>query len=99
MFCIAEALEMNYFAFAEEADRVGDVAVIAKSQDIIIGQPCFLFCRKIFGKVGNGITRGLDIRSGERLAACGCGINSRGVVNKIGGKSAVLNLLCGKVAR
>ena len=35
---------MNDLAFAEEADRVGNVAVIAEAQDVIIGQARLLLC-------------------------------------------------------
>jgi len=93
MFCIAESLEVDDLTLTQKADGVGNVAVIAKAQDVVVSQPCFLLCRQVFGKIGNGIAGGLSVRGGEGLAAGGNGVDSRGVVHEIGGETAVLNLL------
>ena len=41
---VAEALEVDDLAFTQKAYGVGNVAVIAKAQDVVVGKPCFLFC-------------------------------------------------------
>lgn len=89
---------MYDFPFAKEADRVGNVTVVAEAQDVIVGQPRLLLCCKVLGKVGNGVAGRLGVRRGERLAAGGNRVDAGGVVYEIGGKSAVLNLLGGEVS-
>ena len=95
---VAEALEVDDLTLTQKADRVGNVAVIAKTQDIIVGEARFLLCRQVFGKIGNGVAGGLSVRGGKGLAAGGNGVDTRGVVHEIGGESAVLNLLGSKIA-
>ena len=83
---------MYDFPFAKEADRVGNVTVVAEAQDVIVGQPRLLLGGKVFRKVGNGVAGGLGVRRGERLAAGRNGVDARGVVHEIGRKAAFLNL-------
>ena len=53
---LAEALVVDYLALAEEPDNVVYVGVIAKTQDIVVGDSCLLLCCKILVEVGEGIS-------------------------------------------
>ena len=41
----AETLEVHDLPLPQEADDVGNVGIITHAQDVIIGDPGFLFCR------------------------------------------------------
>ena len=44
----AKPLKMHNLAFPQETDRVADVRVFDKAQDVVIGRACLLLCRHIF---------------------------------------------------
>ena len=96
---IAEALEVDDLAFSEEADRIGDVAVVAEAKDIVIGLACLLLCRKVFREVCYRVAGGLEGVRVPRHTACRNGIESGRVVNKVRVEAALFNLLEREVAR
>ena len=52
----AETLEVDDFTLTKEADRVYDIRVIGKTQNVIVGKTGFLLRSHIFTDIGNGIT-------------------------------------------
>ena len=44
MLWFTEALEVDDLALAKEADRVGDVVVVAEAQDVVVGLARLLLC-------------------------------------------------------
>lgn len=42
--CLAKPLEMHDLASPQKPDRICDLRILHQPQDIIIGQPCLLFC-------------------------------------------------------
>ena len=53
---LAEPLEMDYLPCAQEFDRVADIGIVDKPQDIVVRLSRLLLRRKILGKVCNDIT-------------------------------------------
>lgn len=93
-----ETLEVNDFTGTKELDNIIYVGVIGKTENIIIGLSCLLLCRKVFAKVSYDIARRLNCCSRPRLAACGNGIYTRRVVNKILVKALSLNFINRQIA-
>ena len=44
------------FAFTQEANRIADIRVFYKTQNVIIGQSSLLLCRHIFMHIGKRVT-------------------------------------------
>ena len=44
MFCITEALVVDYFAFAEEFYGIAHIGVVNQTKDIVIGCASLLLC-------------------------------------------------------
>jgi len=42
--CFAESLKMYDFTLSEELDRISYIGVVDKTENIVIGGSCFLFC-------------------------------------------------------
>lgn len=40
---LAEALEVNHLTLPQELDYIVDIRVIRQTQNVVIGDPCFLF--------------------------------------------------------
>ena len=45
--CLAKSLEVYDFPFAQEFDDIVHIRVIAEPQNVVIGDPCFLFCQGV----------------------------------------------------
>lgn len=96
--CIAEALEVDDLALAQEADRVGDVVIVAEAQDIVVGFSRLLLCCEVLRQVGDRVAGRLEGVCVPRHAACRDGIESGGMVDEIGVEAACLDLLGREVA-
>lgn len=59
---IAEALEMDDFACAEELDRVPNVGIVDQTKQIVVCGARLLFCRKILKKIGDCVALDLQRR-------------------------------------
>ena len=88
---------MDYFPFPQETNGGDDIRVINQPQDIIIGGARLLLGSHILGKVGDGVTGGLEGSSRERHTACRLRPDAGGVIHKIGCKAGILDLLDGEV--
>ena len=44
MFCISKALEMHKLALAQELDRLSNVGIVRKAQNVIVGFTRLLLC-------------------------------------------------------
>ena len=63
---LTEPLEMDYLPCTQEFDRVADIGIINKPQDIVVRLSRLLLRRKVLGEVTYHVTRALDISGGER---------------------------------
>ena len=90
--CFTKALEMDYLAFTQEADRVAYIGVVCEADYIVIGRACLLFGSHVFVQIGDDIALGLEICRGEGDSRCGNRVDAGGVVNKIGVEAALLYL-------
>jgi hypothetical protein len=61
----AKTLIVDDFTLSQELNRITYIGVIGKAENVVIGGTCFLFCRKIFVKVGDNIAFGLEISCGK----------------------------------
>ena len=52
----AKALVVHQFAFTQEANRIADIRVFYKTQNVIIGQSSLLLCCHIFMHIGKRVT-------------------------------------------
>ena len=48
---LAETLEVNNLSCTQEFNRVSDIGVVYKAQNIVICLSCLLFCRHIFAQI------------------------------------------------
>ena len=44
LHCFAKTLEVDHFTLPKEFDDVIHVRIVGKTQNVIVGNPCFLFC-------------------------------------------------------
>lgn len=51
-----KTLIMNNFAFTQKLDRIADIGVVCKTQDIVIGAARFLLCCQILMNIGYRVT-------------------------------------------
>ena len=42
--CLAEALIVNYLALTKELDRIADIGIVNKTQNVVVGHTCLLLC-------------------------------------------------------
>jgi len=98
MFCIAEALIVNYLALAQKANGILNIGVIAKTQDVVVGGACFLLGRQILVQIGDWVALDGKIRRRKGCARCRLGIYSRCVINKVGVKACLFDFIGGEVA-
>lgn len=95
----AEALVVDDFARSEEADRVDDVGIVTKAQDVIIGGTRLLLCRETLVQIGDGITLAGDREGVERHACRRGGVDAGGMVDKVGVHACLFDFLFAEVAR
>ena len=93
-----EPLEVDNLPFTEEAYGVADFRILDQPQNIVIGEPCFLFCGHILIEIRNGIAGGLELAGAEGEAAGGLGPDSCRMVNIVGGEALFFQLFCRQVA-
>lgn len=96
---LAETLKMDYLPCAQEFDRVADVGIVDKPQDIVVRLSRLLLRRKILGKVAYSVARALDISGSERHSRGRGGVNTGGVVNEICVEARALYLILGEISR
>lgn len=94
----AEALIVHDFALTQEADRVEDIRVVAKTDDVVVGRAGFLLGSHVFRQVGNGIALRSKAEGVEREACRSLRVNAGGMVYKICLKTRLLNLFKRHVA-
>lgn len=96
---LTEPLEMDYLPCAQEFDRVADIGIVDKPQDIVVRLSRLLLRRKILGKVAYSVARALDISGSERHSRGRGGVNTGGVVNEICVEARALYLILGEISR
>ena len=95
---VAEALEVYDFSCAQEFDRLTHVRIVDQAQQIVVGRAGFLLGRHIFKQIGDRVALGLERHRAPRCAGGELRVNARGVIDKVGIKAALLDLLGGQVA-
>ena len=98
MIWFTEPLEVDDFAFSQELEGVADIGVVDEPQQIFVGGSRFLFGGEVFKQVGDRIAFDLQPICREWGTACRLRIDARSMVDKIGVKAAVADLLGGQVA-
>ena len=96
---LAEALVMHDLAFAQEFDRIAHIGIVNQTQDIVIGRSGLLLSRQIFVQIGDDVALALNICGRERYACRRRRIYACGMIDKVGVKSAFLDLLVAETAR
>ena len=96
---IAEALEVHDFALAKEFDRFAYIGIVHQAQNIVVGGSGFLLGGEVFHEVGDDIAHALQRRCGEGNACRTLRINTGRMVDKIGVKAGIFNLLGREVPR
>lgn len=90
---LAEALEVDNLSGPQEADGVGDVRVVAHAQNVVIGKPGLLLCGQVLGQVRDGVAGDGDALRAPGGTGGGGGVDRGGVINEVGGESALLNVI------
>lgn len=90
--CISKTLEVDDLALPQEYDRIAHIRVVDQPQDIVIGQPGFLFRSEILVKIGKRVTSDLKRCCRERYPGCCLRINPGGMIDKIGIEPTLLNI-------
>lgn len=94
----AEALEVDDFALAQEADGVVYIGVVGEAKDVIVDDSRLLLGGEILGDVGEGIALGGDGCSAEGHACGGAGVYACSVVNEVGVKAACFYLIGSEIS-
>lgn len=96
MFCllaVAKALKMDDFTLSEETDRVTDIWVVSKPENVVVGGSSLLLSRHILMQVGDDVALGLEISRSKRRSGGGDWVDAGGVIDEIGVESARLDLV------
>ena len=88
---------MNYLTFTKKLDRVTDIGIVSKPENVVIGQAGFLLSSKVFVYISNSVTGTLERIRRKWYTRGGYRVNACSVVNKIGVKATVFYLLEGEV--
>ena len=91
MVRIAKPLEMYNFSCTQKLDWFPDVRIIHQSQDIVVGDTCFLLCCKVFYQVTDNIAGRLKGGCGKRNTGCSLRIDAGCVIDKVSFHSAFLD--------
>lgn len=86
---------MDDFPFPQKLDHIPHIRIVGEAEDVVVGETGFLFRRQIFGEVGDGVPGNGQGFGGEGGARGSLGIDTGGVVHKVGVKAAVLDLFGG----
>ena len=99
LYSFAKPLEMHDFPFTKELDYIIHIRIVTEPQDVIIGDPRFLFSGQILHKIRHGIA--LDSHTGRVpwTAGGGGGIHTDGVVNEIGCETSLFDLAVVQIPR
>lgn len=84
---------MHDFACTQKLQRFADIMVIDQTEQIIVGDACFLFCRHIFMQVRENIAFYADIFHVSRDTGCSLRKNASGMVDKVGVKTGFFNVI------
>ena len=88
---------MDYLTFTKKLDRVTDIGIVSKPENVVVGQAGFLLSSKVFVYISNSVTGTLEDFRRKWYTRGGYRINACSVVNKIGVKTTVFYLLEGEV--
>ena len=84
----------------KNSDGVVHVRVVFdQPENVIVGDPGFLFRSEVFRQVGDRVAGGLEGGGGERHAAGGLRPQTCGVIHIVVGKALFLDLLYGEIPR
>ena len=89
---------MDDLALAQETDHVVDVRIVRQAQDVVVGDPGFLFGSEVLGQVSDHIALDRHGRRAPREAGRGGGVHPRRAIHEVGVKSGGLDLLLGQAA-
>ena len=89
---------MDDLPLPQEADDIVDVGVVGHAQDVVIGNPGLLFGGHILGQIADHVALHRHGGGVPGEAGGGSGVDSGGVVYKVGGKAALPYLLIVQVA-
>lgn len=95
---LAKALEVYHLAGPQELDDIADIRVVAEPQDIVIRHAGLLFRSHILCQVRYDIPLHADPGGVPGSPGGGGGIDTRGVVHKVGGKATGTELFLGEIA-
>ena len=95
----AEALEVHDLSCAEELDDVADIRIVGKAKDVVVGHTRLLLGGKVFGEIGDGVTGDLHGAGRPRVAGGELREHARCVIDKVGIKAGLLDLILGQIAR
>lgn len=98
MVRITEPLEVYNLPLAQKTYSISDIWVVAEAEDVVIGNTSFLFCCKILRQIGDGIAGRLHSARAPGGAGGSSGVNSCGMVHKVGIESGSLDLFLSQVA-
>ena len=89
---LTEALEMDDFPFPQELDDIIYIRIIGQPQDVVIGHAGFLLRAQIFCQICHRVP--FDLHHSRIVYRPGCrgGIDTCGVIHKIGSKGRILDL-------
>ena len=87
-----KALEVYDLPLPEKFDHIIYIRVIGQPENVIISDPGFLFGTQVLGQISDGISLYLQECGSKWNAGCRLGINTHGMVNKIGRKGRILDL-------
>jgi len=95
---ISKALIMDDLALTQEFDGIAHVRVIRQAQNVVVGHARLLLCCQVLVEVGDGITLDSHVLHVVGHARRGDGIDARGMVDEIGGKGSVHDLILADIA-
>lgn len=89
----AEPLEVDYLPGPEKFDDVVDVRIVTQTEDVVVGDPCFLLCGKVFREVGDQIALHRHTGCAPGKAGGGSRVDTGGTVYEVRVKSSSLDLV------
>ena len=90
---------MHNFPLPQEFNHVIHVWVVAEPQNVVIGDPGFLLSRQILHQIRHGISFDCHTGSIPGTARSGSGVDTNGMVNKIGSETGVFDLAVVQISR
>lgn len=95
----AEALEVDDLPGTQELDGIIDVRIIGQAQNVVVGQARLLFGGQILRQVGDHVAGNADGACRPGKTGRRSGIDSCGMIHKVGVKSGSPDVLVGQVSR